>query len=377
MKILRTLWPVAIWLVAVLAIGLTRPGPTASARPLAADDYFDRVYGAWKATLIANHTGLEFQGRYLAEPAPEGLFFQLLLLDEWSTDDDTHVEWVDLHILETHGLDPTAEQIRDEWVEHLNFDIWVSTRRARDLMDAGLLPPQTGDPANNPEGAWSIDAQLQTELFGMLAPGLPDVAASQASRFARVTNSGPAVEASAFYATLYSLAFFESDIPTLIAAARQRTPADAQIAPIVDDVLAWHQQHPDDWRATRQRIRDVYDTDLEWWASRVNFAVTLMALLYGQGDILRTVEIAAHAGWDADNNMTASAGLLGIIHGYSGLPDVMRRASDVYFNEDVTGDLPRYETVPEMARRTQRLAEQVIRQAGGRVRSGVYWIPAE
>ena len=365
-----------IWVAIVLAIGLTRPEPPPRFQTLTAGAYDDKVYGAWKATMLANHSGLELQGVYLDEPGPEGSFAPLLL-EEWSTDDDTHVEWVDLHILETHGLDPSPEQISAEWVDHLNHDIWVSTRRARDLMDEGILPPETGNAENNPDGAWSIDAQLQTELFGMLAPGMPGLAADYAQRFASVTNSGPAVEASVFFATLYSLAFFEDDVPALIAAARQNTGEETIIAPIVDNVVAWHQENPDDWRVTRQLIRDQYDTDPMWWASRVNFAATIMALLYGESDILRTIEIAALAGWDADNTMATAAGLLGLIHGYNALPEVIRDSTDVYFNEDITGDLPRYDTVAEFARRTQNLAEQMISSAGGTTHQGVYRIPIE
>lgn len=361
----------AIWLLIVLGIGFTRPAPLA----LPAAVYFDKVYGAWQATMVANHSGLDYQGLYLDEPGPAGSF-SLLLLDEWSTDDDTHIEWVDLHILETHGLEPSAEQIRDEWVDHLNHDIWVSTRRARDLMDGGILPPETGSAQNNPDGAWSIGAQFQTELFGMLAPGMPDVAATYAERFARITSSGPAVEASVFYATIYSLAFFSSDVPALIASARSRTADEAIIAPIVDNVARWHSEQPEEWRATRQQIRDLYDDDPMWWASRVNFAATLMALLYGDSDIERTVEIAALAGWDADNNMATAAGLLGIIHGFEGLPEVIRASTDVYYNEDVTGELPRYDSVKEFAQRTQRLVEQMIRRSGGSVTGSLYRIPS-
>ena len=244
-------------------------------------------------------------------------------------------------------------------------------------MDEGFLPPETGSAEHNPDGAWSIGAQFQTELFGMLAPGMPDVAADYANRFARITSSGPAVEASVFYVTLYSLAFFEHDLPTLIAAARQRTGDDAIIAPVIDNVVRWHQDHPQDWRAARQHIRDLYDTDPMWWASRVNFAVTVMALLYGEGDMLKTLEIAALAGWDADNNMATAAGLLGLIHGYAELPEIIRTSTDVYFNEDISGDLPRYETVTEIAHRTQRLAERMIQRAGGSTVRNMYQIPAE
>ncbi len=50
-----------------------------------------------------------------------------------------------------------------------------------------------------------------------------------------------------------------------------------------------------------------------------------MALLYGDGDLKRTIDVAGLAGWDADNNMTTSAGLIGILIGFDDLPDHSRR----------------------------------------------------
>lgn len=350
-----------------------RPAPVRMLT-LPADVYFDKVHGAWQAAMVANHTGLAHEGKYLAEPSPAGSI-ELILPAQWSTDDDTAVEWVDLHILETHGLDPTYAQIRAEWVDHLNHDIWVSTLKARQLMSRGVMPPETGSPALNPEGVWSIDAQLETELFGLIAPGLPGQAARRATYFAKVTNSGLAVDASAFYATMYALAFFESDVPGLIAAAQTRFPPGAPVNQIVGKVRAWQRQFPDDWRMTRRLIRDTYDDDPEWWAARVNFASTIMALLYGEGDLLKTMTIAALAGWDADNNATTASGLLGLIQGYQNLPPSIRTATNLYYNEDVTGDLPKYQTIPEIAARTQALAEAAIRQAGGAINAGIYFIP--
>ena len=183
--------------------------------------------------MVANHSGLPIEGIWLHEPGP-GNSIELVLLDEWSTDDDTHIEWLDLHIFETHGLDPTYEQIRDEWVDHLEGDIWVATRRAHDLMLDGVVPPETGSPELNPEGAWAMDAQLETELFGMLSVNDPNEAREQARRFGSVTSSGPALDASAFYAHLYSRALFATDIASLLDEARADEPADSIIAPIYD-----------------------------------------------------------------------------------------------------------------------------------------------
>lgn len=307
--------------------------------------------------MVANHSGLPIEGIWLDEPGP-GNSINLVLLDQWSTDDDTHVEWLDLHILETYGLSPTYEQIRDEWVDHLNGDIWVATLAARELMDEGLLPPATGRPPHNPDGAWSMDAQLETELFGMIHPGRPADARQQARFFAEITNSGPAVDASAFYAHLYAMAFYDANPAVLIAHARADEPDDSIVAPIVDDVVGWHNDFPDDWRTTRARIAEVYDDDPEWWASRVNFATTIMALLYGEGDLRQTLDIAGLAGWDADNNMTTAAGLLGLGIGLEQLPEPLASSSDVYFNEDLSGDLPRFDSVRSIAERTAALAKQ-------------------
>lgn len=325
-----------------------------------AAEYEDRVHGAWVAAIVANHAGLAVEGKWLDEPGP-GEAFELTLSPEFSTDDDTHVEWLDLHILETHGLDPSPSQIRDEWVDHLNGDIWVSTRKARELMDEGVLPPETGSAALNPDGAWSIDAQLETEVFGLIAPNRPDEARRRARTFAAVTNSGPAVDASAFYAHLYAVAFVESDVHRLIAAARSAEPGQSIVAPIVDQVIEWHERWPNDWRATREQIRDRYDDDPEFWGSRVNFAATIMALLYGDGDLGHTMDVAALAGWDADNNMTTAAGLLGVVIGFDDLPEPWASASDEYFNQDLTGDLPRYDSIESIADRTAALGKRIGR----------------
>ncbi len=316
--------------------------------------YLNAVHGSWQATMVANHSGLPVEGIWLDEPGP-GDSIDLVLLDQWSTDDDTHVEWLDLHILETHGPEPTFEQIRDEWVDHLNGDIWVATRRARDLMDEGVVPPATGSPELNPEGAWAMDAQLETELFGLLFPGNPEEARRQARRFGSVTSSGPALDASAFYAHMYSMATIDDDPMALIRNARASEPEDSIVAPIVDDVLTWVGENPNDWRATRALIGEKFDTDPEWWASRVNFAVTIMALSYGEGDLDQTVNIAGLAGWDADNNMTTSAGLIGLIIGFDDLPEPWASSTDVYFNEDLSGDLPQFDSVENIAERTVRL----------------------
>ena len=66
----------------------------------------------------------------------------------------------------------SAKKIKDGWIKHIkskeeNF-LWVSNQKAFDLMQDGLLPPKTSDPSLN-EHYDMIDAQLTTEIFGLLS----------------------------------------------------------------------------------------------------------------------------------------------------------------------------------------------------------------
>ena len=65
------------------------------------------------------------------------------------TDDDTDVEFVTLHAVEKYGLNINYEQITQMWKKHINRFIFAANRRARDLMEEGLIPPATGNKLNN------------------------------------------------------------------------------------------------------------------------------------------------------------------------------------------------------------------------------------
>lgn len=65
-------------------------GAGCAAEPLDAGRYADSVHGSWVAAIVANHTGIPLQGVWLEEPS-EDESIDLVFLDPWTTDDDTHV----------------------------------------------------------------------------------------------------------------------------------------------------------------------------------------------------------------------------------------------------------------------------------------------
>ena len=87
-----------------------------------------------------------------------------------------------------------------------------------------------------------------------------------------------------------------------------------------------HKQYPDDWKRAWFEIQkkwaeDVGCADGVFAAfdidARLNAAYVVLGLLYGQGDMTRTISIATRAGQDSDCNPSSAAGILGAIIGYS------------------------------------------------------------
>jgi len=68
------------------------------------------------------------------------------------------------------------------------------------------------------------------------------------------------------------------------------------------------------------------------FASGINFAASLISILYGEGNIKETIKIGALSGWDSDNPTATWGGLLGFMHGKKGLEQSFNRGFSEKFN---------------------------------------------
>lgn len=361
------------------------------------NDYADRLRALWLGECIANWTGIQTEGDRSAPPFYtdddwSGFGF-VLDQDPWKADDDTDIEYVYCHLMnkhQTHMLSP--EQIRDGWINHINRRIWVSNAHARGLMDKGYVPPQTSMLALN-HLALMIDAQLTTEIFGALAPGLPGMALKMGDLPIRTTATGYAAHASQYFLLLYCLAGqVDRQIPIkeqviwLADEARRYIPDTSKSADIYDFVKADYLANPDkdDWESTRYKIYVRYRRDAstygfryqKWVESSVNFAAGIMALFYGEGDYRKTVKIGTLAGWDSDNSTATLGGLLGFMYGYDELVTEFPQKtsfSDRYWINRTRDNMPDYlpadaqaeDTFTMLADRMLGIIDIAVQDAGG------------
>ncbi len=233
--------------------------------------YAERLRAMWIGACLANWTGLRTEGVRIERPfftdedwgkplGRDGARIEFVFLDPWQADDDTDIEYVYLHLMtEARRLFLSPRQIRDGWRAHINDFIWVSNRRARDLMERGALPPATSHPARNPD-ALQIDAQLTTEIFGALAPGMPELALRIADLPIRTTAHGSAAHAAQFHVLLFSLAATvdpkkprQEEIVRIVREARSYLPDRSKATDVIDFVLSAYlsADNTHDWESVR------------------------------------------------------------------------------------------------------------------------------
>jgi len=229
-------------------------------------------------------------------------------------DDDTTYQIVGLHAVETYGPDLSCKQIGAEWCEHLpDITEALAEGLALKRMRAGIAPPASGE---HPIGE-AIGGQMKGEIWGLLCPGRPDLAAEYAHRDGVVAHCRNGVYGEQFIAAMMSAAFVEKDVRRVIDWGLRHIPADSKYAGVIREVIAWHDQYPD-WRDTRRVLLVKYPDICNPVYGEAG--IVALALLYGDGDFEKTICIAASCGNDTDCDTASVGALLGCIYGAHAIP---------------------------------------------------------
>ena len=378
-------------------------------------DYAEKLHGFWLGQCIANWTGIITEMDKIGGEGERGDFYtredwgttvrsrrwggelgppktiDWVLrgpAEIWDADDDTDIEYMYQHLMaNSPGTKLTGEEIRAGWLKHIHDEasapngenfLWVSNQRAHDLMREGLVPPATGDPANN-QLFEMIDAQLTTELFGLFAPGRPDVGLAVAHLPIRTTANGEAALASEFYVIMHSLAAAvvptesrKAQVHRLAALARAYMPDESTTAKMYDFVklryeagVPWEEARGDVYRRYQLEQLDGYTAGpRNPVASGINFAASMVSLFFGEGDYQETVKIAVLAGWDSDNPAATWGGLLGFLYGKSGIEQAFgQEFSDRYYIHRTRKDFPvpdGIDTLPTMAAVGVEIVDRIV-----------------
>ena len=364
----------------------------ANAQKISKEELRDKIAGAWIGQMVGNIYGLPFENKFVDEPAAESRFpfgytKNLAKLEKYDgafSDDDTDVEYLYLLCMEKYGTEPTYAQMRDFWMYHIRDRVWLANRAALGLMHYGYTPPFTGDKRYNPHW-YQIDPQLINEIWGYTAPGMMKYAAAKSEWAARITSDSWATAPTVMYGAMFSKAFFCNNVRALINEGLKYLPKNDRFALAVREMIALHDKYPSDWTKVRQIMAKKYYVEENpmtktIWNANLNGLCGILALLYGNGDFQRTLDLCCAIGFDCDNQAATMSGLLAVMYGAKSLPAELtmpikgwtKPFNDKYIN------ITRYDmpdaSIQDMIDRTVKKAIEVVCAHGGKVVGDMIYI---
>ena len=357
-------------------------------RRISVEEYIDKMKAGWIGQMVGVGWGAPTEFRYRGTIIPEEKMpkWRPELVNQFRQD-DIYVEMTFLRTLELYGLDASTRQAGIDFANS-GYMLWHANRSGRENVRNGIAPPDSGHPQFNGH-ADDIDYQIEADYAGLISPGLPNSGIRLGEIFGRVMNYGDGLYGGQFVAGMYSEAFFETNMEKVVRAGLRCIPEGSQYYECIADVLKWWKENPSDWKKTWKLIEDKYDLDPAYRKSscgneggfnidaKINGAYIVMGMLYGEGDLDKTIIISTRCGQDSDCNPSNAGGVLFTSLGFSNLPDRFTSALD---EEGKFSHTPY--SLPILVHVCEALARATIMKHGGRVERDeegreVFVIPVE
>ena len=301
-------------------------------RSIGPDILKDKIAGGWAGKMIGVTYGAPTEFRSKSKINDDSINWKPSDIKGSMWQDDIYVQLTFLMSMDKYGIDAPSKKYQEMFAK-AGYPLWHANMQARKNYYDSIFAPASGSPEYNLH-ADDIDFQIEADYIGFMCPGMPRTAAGIADKIGRIMNYGDGVYGGIFVAALYSEAYFESDIPDIIEKALMSIPSESDYNKIIRDVIRLHQQYPADWRASWQELENKWgDVDICGDGAgkpfnidaKLNGAYIVMGLLYGDGDPAKTLEITTRCGQDSDCNPSNAMAVLGVIKGFSGLPENMQQ----------------------------------------------------
>ena len=305
------------------------------------EEWFDFINGPY----AGNYT-------YYTPPGSEGdrYKYDRLKINEqtgrnevWS-DDDYHIDIFNQYVLKEQGFSSYA--IKNVWKKYTVSD-WGGGMDAMMLISSkDMLAPYTGTIEAGNRYGWCTEAYIENETLGMNAPGMPNTATLLVDKFASNVGYFDSVVWAKFYAAMYSLAYFEDDVITVMQKAKEVLPNGSFPQKTYDLACELYNKYPDDYKSAASELADqrrmLYRIDNIQTDPNVNGGFAILSFLYGKNSYLDTCKYSSIMGYDGDCTAAICSGVMGIIKGFKPTNEEYKKLNDmiyydgegVYYNDE-------------------------------------------
>src|SRR5690606_34961888 len=304
-------------------------------------DYWYKVYAGWLGKVIGVRHGANVEGwtyekiaRTFGEITEYPHAFK-----NFAADDDTNGPMVFLRALEdyTHTSEITAEQIGLTWLNYApdghGFFWWGGYGKSSEHtsylnLKNGIMAPRSGSITHNGKAvAEQIGGQIFIDVWGLIAPGTPQLAAEYAAKAARVSHDRNGKYGGMFIAACIASAFVEKGIGKIIESGLSVIPKNCEYTRMARDVIHFYHENPDNWRDCFQFVYENYGYDRYPGVCHIipNSAVIILSLLYSEGNFAKAINICNMCGWDTDCNVANVGTIMGVLNGIEGIDEKWRK----------------------------------------------------
>lgn len=292
-------------------------------------DYFNKVHGGWLGKCIGGAAGAKQENnKSLMNYTIENVFPEVIPPND---DFDLQVLWLK-EVLAKKGSNLSSSDLADAFAKY-NLCLANEYSVAIKNIELGIEPPLSGI-FNNDFFKNSMGCPIRSEIWGLICPGNPEAAVHYAEMDGMIDHDMESICGEQFFAALESYAFFENDIVKLIQKGLEYIPQDTKLFKCVKFAMNEY-FNGTSWIETREKMVSRFGScDASY--SIINIGITIIALLYGEGDFEKTLLTAVNSGYDTDCTAATACAILGLINGADSIPSILL---DRIGNEIETGSI--------------------------------------
>jgi ADP-ribosylglycohydrolase len=345
--------------------------------------YFNKVYGGWLGRVAGSHFGapLEFRPAWYTGSRQE-ITGYVKRVNPAAVNDDEIYQVTGLLALENHGPRLTTRDIGEEWKKRLYRQQFTAEKVALRNLQRGIDAPACASPENGNIWFDAIGAQMKADIWGLVTPDCPGLAAEYARMDGAVAHQGVGIDGEVFIAALISQAFSGSDVQGMMNNALDLLSPESEYRQYMERVMEIQRQHPDpdqwkharrlvlqEWNVIRRRLqRETGSFGRKAWLQIIpglhvlpNAGIIVLSLLYAQADMDpfgRALCLGGMMGLDADCNCGNIGTFMGTLLGAERLPGKWIEPLQDTFRTYVRG----YEEwkISELAKRICAMGERII-----------------
>lgn len=279
------------------------------------DKFRDQTKAAWLSQIIGAAMGTMVEGYTSKNLYKEFGEVTEYLREPNTFNDDITFELAFLDAFKEKGYNVTSKDIALAWVGLIPCG-WSAEEWALRNIKSGIMPPESGT-YNNPFNEW-IGAQMRGAICGMVAPGNPKLAAELAWKDGEVSHANNGIIGEVFSAIMVSLAYICDDVKEIVKNTIDSIPKDSEYFSVVE--FAYNQcLKNEDWHDALSACEEKY-IKYNWIHAYPNICCEIIALMYGENDYQKTLEIITMCGIDVDCNAGMIMPLIGIQKGFDSIP---------------------------------------------------------